>query len=353
MSNPSINPRVDLRSDTVTQPTEAMREAMAKALVGDDVLGDDPTAAALQARVAELMGKEAALFVPSGTMSNAIAVRTQTQPGDEIVAEATSHIYVYEGGGYAALSGCSIALVPGTHGLMKASDVARSIRKAEGSLSHFPNGRLVCVENTSNRGGGTIYPQDELDAIAEIAHSRDCAAHLDGARLFNAVVATGIAPSRVVRHYDTVSICLSKGLGAPVGSVLVGSADLIARAHRWRKLFGGGMRQVGILAAAGIHALDHHVERLADDHARARRLAEAIDAMDGYSVDLSAVVTNMAYITIGGGRGADSVVTALAAHDVDVLALGPDSLRVVTHLHLTDTDIDRAIAAFAATTAQP
>lgn len=338
--------RVDLRSDTVTQPTPAMREAMATAPVGDDVLGDDPTVKALEARLAEMLGKETALFVPSGTMSNGIAIRTHTQPGDEIITESTSHIYVYEGGGYAALSGCSVALVPGIRGLMDPADVAKAIRKADGSMSHFPNGSLVCVENTSNRGGGTVYPQDTLDAIATVARENDCAAHMDGARLFNAAVASGTSPARIVRDYDTISICLSKGIGAPVGSVLVGSENSIARAHRWRKLFGGGMRQAGILAAAGLHALDHHVDRLADDHRRARRLAEAVDAMDAFSVDLSTVETNMAYITTLDGPVAANVVTSLAEHGVDLMSLGPDSLRVVTHLHITDADIDRAMAAF-------
>ena len=351
MSNQEETTRIDLRSDTVTQPTPAMREAMAAAPVGDDVLGDDPTVKALERRMAELLGKEAALFVPSGTMSNAIAIRTHTQPGDEIITETTSHVYVYEGGGYAALSGCSVALVPGTRGLMDPADVTRAIRKAEGSLSHFPNGRLVCVENTSNRGGGTVYPQNTLDAIAAVARKNDCAVHLDGARLFNAAVASKAAPARVVRDYDTVSVCLSKGLGAPVGSLLVGTTTHIVRAHRWRKLFGGGMRQAGILAAAGLHALDHHVDRLADDHLRARRLAEAIDTMDAFAVNLSTVETNMAYITTLGGAVADRVVATLAKRGVDVMALGPDTLRVVTHLHITDADIDRAIAAFAAASA--
>ncbi len=229
--------RVDLRSDTVTQPIPAMRDAMQNAVVGDDVLGDDQTVIELQNRLAAMLGKEAALFVPSGTMSNAIAIRAHTNPGDEIVTESTSHIYVYEGGGYAALSGCSVALVPGKLGIMTPEDVAKAIRKGDGSLGHFPNGSLVCVENTSNRGGGTCYPQETLDAIAKIAHDNDCAAHMDGARLFNAAIATGTAPARIVRDYDSVSICLSKGLGAPVGSVLVGSSEFITLAHRWRKMF--------------------------------------------------------------------------------------------------------------------
>ncbi|HJM66116.1 MAG TPA: GntG family PLP-dependent aldolase [Candidatus Thalassarchaeaceae archaeon] len=337
--------RVDLRSDTVTQPTDAMRKSMASAPVGDDVLGDDQTVIELQNRLAEMLGKEAALFVPSGTMSNAIAIRTHTNPGDEIVTESTSHIYVYEGGGYAALSGCSVALVPGKLGIMTPEDVAKAIRKAEGSLGHFPNGSLVCVENTSNRGGGTCYPQETLDAIAKIAHDNDCAAHMDGARLFNAVIATGTDPARIVRDYDSVSICLSKGLGAPVGSVLVGSSDFIALAHRWRKMFGGGMRQAGVIAAAGLHALDFHIERMAEDHVLARKLAEAIDNMDGFEVDLSTVESNMVYISTE--SPASNVIQSLADNGIDALDLGPNMIRLVTHLHITEEDINRTITAFA------
>ncbi len=336
--------RVDLRSDTVTQPTAGMRDAMHTAAVGDDVLGDDPTVRKLEQHLATILGKEAALFVASGTMANAVAIRAHTSPGDEIITETTSHIYQYEGGGYAALSGCSISLVPGENGILNPKDVANAIRKAEGSLAHYPDGTLVCVENTSNRGGGTCYPQETLDEIARIAHENGCAAHIDGARLFNAVIATGVNPARMVRDYDSISICLSKGLGAPVGSVLVGSAEFIARAHRWRKMFGGGMRQAGVIAACGIYALEHHVERLADDHKRARRLAEAINSMDGFTVNLDSVETNMVYIE--GVLSAPQILEKLAAHGIDVLEVGPTAVRAVVHLHITDRDIDRTIEAF-------
>ena len=235
---------VDLRSDTVTKPTDEMREVISSAEVGDDVLGDDPTIIEVQKMISKMLGKEAALFVPSGTMSNAIAIRAHTNPGDEIITERTSHIYLYEGGGYATLSGCSVALVPSELGIMTPEDVEKAIRKGDGSLGHFPNGSLVCVENTSNRGGGTCYNQETLDAIAKVAHENDCAIHMDGARLFNAAIATGTDPARIVRDYDSISICLSKGLGSPVGSLLVGSFDFIALAHRWRKMFGGGMLSV-------------------------------------------------------------------------------------------------------------
>ena len=344
--------RVDLRSDTVTQPTPPMREAMAAAVVGDDVLGDDPTVIELQNRIAEMLGKEAALFVPSGTMSNAVAIKSQTKPGDEIVTHRKSHIYMYEAGGYAVLAGCSISLVEGEMGQMSPEDVQRAIRKVAGSDSHYPECTLICVENTANVGGGSIYDQETLDAICEVAHKNDCRAHMDGARMFNAVVASGTNPARMVRDFDTISICLSKGLGAPIGSVLVGDAATIAEAHRWRKMFGGGMRQSGILAAAGLYALENNIDRLGEDHARARRLAEALDAMEAYSIDLGAVQSNMVYINCK-KDGAKNLVNSLAEQGVDVLDLeqGVDygdisTVRAVVHLHITDEDVDRVIAAF-------
>ena len=337
---------VDLRSDTVTKPTDEMRQLIATAKVGDDVLGDDPTIIALQNMISELLDKEAALFVPSGTMSNAIAIRTHTKPGDEIITESTSHIYIYEGGGYAALSGCSVALVPGKLGIMTPEDVEKAIRKSDGSLGHFPNGSLVCVENTSNRGGGTCYSQENLDAIAKVAHDNGCAVHMDGARLFNAAIATGTNPARIVRDYDSISICLSKGLGSPVGSLLVGSSEFIAQAHRWRKMFGGGMRQAGVIAAAGIYALEHNISRLDEDHKRANKLAIAINEMDMFSVNIEGVQTNMVYIEINGDLNANQVVEKLAEHDVHVLALGDNLLRAVTHIHITDEDINKSINAF-------
>jgi threonine aldolase len=323
-----------------------MREEIMKAPVGDDVFGDDPTINTLQEMIANMLGMEAALFVPSGTMSNAVAIRTHTSPGDEIITEKTSHIYLYEGGGYAALSGCSIALVDSRLGIMKPEDVEKAIRKADGSGSHFPNGSLVCVENTSNRGGGTCYTQDALDSICEIAHNNGCKVHMDGARLFNATVAMSIAPNRMVRDFDSVSICLSKGLGAPVGSLLVGSSEFIERAHRWRKMFGGGMRQAGVLAAAGIYALKNNIQRLSEDHVRAKHLANAINSIEGFDVDLDGVQTNMVYVDITNGRDANEVVEALAEMDVDVLALGPHMLRAVAHLHISDSDIEKTIDAF-------
>ena len=338
--------RVDLRSDTVTQPTAAMRRCMVSSVVGDDVLGDDITVIKLQDHLADMFGKEAGLFVPSGTMSNAIAIRAHTNPGDEIITESTSHIYVYEGGGYAALSGCSIALVPGKMGLMNPVDVEKAIRKGDGSLGHYPNGSLVCVENTSNRGGGSCYSQEDLDEIARIAHKNDCAAHMDGARIFNASIYSGVDVKRMVRDYDSVSICLSKGLGVPVGSVLVGSSSFIALAHRWRKMFGGGMRQAGILASAGLYALDNHIERLSEDHIRAKKLAEAINNLEKFSVNLDTVQSNMVYVSVP-EKQATQTVEALSSHGVDTIEIGDSTIRAVTHLHITDEDIERTISAFA------
>lgn len=337
--------RIDLRSDTVTQPTPGMREAMANAIVGDDVLGDDPTVTELEHRMAQLLGKERGLLIPSGTMSNATAIRAQTEPGDEIVTERNSHIYIYEGGGFAALSGTSVALVKGNLGIMEPDEVSKAIRKGDGSLGHYPNGSMVCVENTSNRGGGTCYPLSKLDAIAEIARENSCRSHLDGARIFNASIATGDDASRIAKGYDSVSICLSKGLGAPIGSVLVSSEETIERAYRWRKMFGGGMRQAGIIAAAGIFALENNIERLNSDHNRARRLAEAISQMPEFSVNIKQVQTNMVYVTCKDGDS-DGLVSRLSNHGVDILAIDETSVRAVTHLHITDDDIERTIEAF-------
>ncbi len=339
-----LSDRVDVRSDTVTQPTSAMRTVMEKAPVGDDVLGDDPTVIELQNRVAEMFGKEAALFVASGTMANAIALRTHTNPGDEIICDKTAHIYKYEGGGYAALCGASISLVEGKGGLMTGEQVKKAIRKAEGSGSHYPDGTLVCVENTSNLGGGSCYEQKTLDEIAAVAKENGCATHIDGARIFNAAIATGVDVKRMCRDYDSVSICFSKGLGAPVGSVLVGSQKFINKAHRWRKMFGGGWRQAGIIASGALFALDNHVERLSEDHIRARKVAESINSLENFSVDLEAVQSNLVYVNCN--IPASEVVSSLSKHGVDLFDLPYNRVRVAIHLHITDEDVDKIIQAF-------
>ena len=337
---------IDLRSDTVTQPTEGMLDAMSKAVVGDDVLGDDPTVIELQNKAAKILGKEAGLYVPSGTMSNIVATRTHTSPGDEIVTEAHSHVYRYEGGAFAALSGCSVALVDGENGIMTPEQVSSSIRKAEGSLSHYPNGSLVCVENTAQGGGGTVYSQETLDEICKVAREKDCKLHMDGARLFNAVASSGTDPARMVRDFDTISICLSKGLGAPVGSVLVGSKDDLAQAHRWRKMFGGGMRQAGTIASAGIYALENNIERLSEDHRRARIFAEAVSEMPNFSINVENVQSNIVFIGVGKGN-TESIIEQLSTHGVDILSTDDSTIRAVFHLHITDEDLEKAIEAFA------
>ena len=319
---------------------------MSKAVVGDDVLGDDPTVQRLESMISELCGKDAGLFVPSGTMSNAVALKTHTTPGDEIITERYSHIYLYEGGGYAALCGSSIALPEGQNGLLSPELVEKSIRKQKGSQSHYPDGSLVCVENTANRGGGTCYQQDVLDAIAEVSKSKNCSTHIDGARIFNATVATKTPLSRMTRDYDSVSICLSKGLGAPVGSVLVGSNEFIEQAHRWRKMFGGGMRQSGILAAAGIYAIENNIERMEKDHSRAKTIARAIDEMDHVSVDVDAVQTNMVYFSAN-DYTASEVSQKMAKAGIDMFDISPTHCRIVTHLHITDEDVQGVIEALA------
>ncbi|MBT6179332.1 MAG: low-specificity L-threonine aldolase [Deltaproteobacteria bacterium] len=337
---------VDLRSDTVTRPTAAMKQAIVDAPLGDDVFGDDPTVVALQEKAAELLGKEAALFVPTGTMANQVCIRAHTEPGDEIICSADSHIYLYEGAGFAALSGVSVACVQGEAGILSADGVRAAVR-AEGSLSHYPVTSLVCLENTANRGGGSTYRMETILEIAEVAKEKKLKLHLDGARMFNAVVASGISAKEMVAPFDSISFCLSKGLGCPVGSLIVGSQAFIDRCHRFRKMFGGGMRQAGVLAAAGLYALENHIERMADDHRRARALAEAIGAIEGIEVSLESVKTNMVYIDISGtGHDAATVVDKLNAQEVALTAVSEHKLRAVTHLDVDDAGIHQAVAAF-------
>jgi threonine aldolase len=318
---------------------------MAEAAVGDDVFGDDPSVNALQELSAELLGKEAALFVPSGTMANQVAIRTHTEPGDEIIVETGAHIYQYEGAGYAALSGVGIRCVDGVRGLLDADLVRGGIRPA-GGLSHFPTTKLVALENTANRGGGTIYTLARVREIEIVVRAEGLRFHLDGARLFNAAVALGVPVADTAAPFDSISFCLSKGLGAPVGSLLVGSRTFIDRAHRFRKMLGGGMRQAGILAAAGLYALEHNVARMAQDHARARRLGAAMNEMEGIAVDLSTVETNMVYADVAGtGRDANAFVEGLATRGVLLVEVGPCVIRAVTHLDVDDAGIERTVEA--------
>ena len=326
---------VDLRSDTVTQPTPAMREAMMAAPLGDDVFGDDPTVNALQERIAGMLGFEAALFMPSGTQSNLCARLAHGGRGDEYIVGQLAHTYRYEGGGGAVFGSIQPQPLPNQpDGTLLLADIEAAIKPDD---PHFAKSRLLCLENTWN---GNALPLAYIEQAPALARRRGLATHLDGARLFNAAIASGVPAREITRHFDSVSVCFSKGLGAPVGSALCGSRELIARAHRIRKMAGGGMRQVGLLAAAADHALSHHIERLAQDHALARRLAEGLSGIPGLVV--TPPQTNILFAQVEGGRGA-----ALLEHlkSRGVLATGLIGLRFVTHLDIDAAGIDRAIAA--------
>lgn len=333
---------IDLRSDTVTRPTAAMRQAIANAEVGDDVLGDDPTVNRLQERIAGIMGKEAACFVPTGTMANQAAIRAQTEGGDEVIAHKDSHIINYETGAPAALSGVMVRTAEGDRGLFDADQVEALYRP---DSIHFPRTRLVVVENTQNRGGGAVWPIEQMARVARKAHDLGLRAHLDGARIWNACAATGIDPGEYARHFDTVSCCFSKGLGAPAGSAVCGDRATITRVHRFRKMFGGTMRQSGILAAAGLHALDHHRERLAEDHANAARFAELAGAIRGISVPLK-VETNLVFLDVDRTWGpAAELCQRLKADGVWMLPTLPQRVRAVFHLDVTRAMVEPAVAA--------
>mgnify|MGYP000986599626 FL=1 len=335
-------PLIDLRSDTVTKPSPAMRRAMLEAEVGDDVFGDDPTVNALELQVAQLLGKERAVFVPSGTMANQMAVGVHARPGDELLCDPNAHVYVWEGGGVARLSGVTARPIPpaSTTGLLSLEDLVDKIRPHD---SHYVHTRLVCLENTHNRAGGRVLPFEETGRISEWARANGLAMHLDGARLMNAVVASGIEAQRWGSLFDTISICFSKGLGAPVGSALVGPADLITRARRLRKVFGGGMRQSGFLAAAARYALDHHVDRLAEDHRNAQILADSVRDHRWMSLESGPVETNLVWIAIDPTwSDAHSVAAALKEHGVWVAALGRQVIRLCTHLDVSSADCRQA-----------
>jgi threonine aldolase len=333
-------PLIDLRSDTVTRPTPAMRRAMAEAEVGDDVLNEDPTVLRLQEKAAELLGKEAALFVPSGTMANQIAVGVHTRHGDEVVCDPTAHVYLWEGGGIARLWGVTTRTIEPSQGLLTLADLHGKIRPDD---SHYVHTRMISLENTHNRAGGRVHPITVVAEVSGWARAHNLAMHLDGARLMNAVVASGISASEWARYFDTVSICFSKGLGAPVGSALVGSADVIHEAHRLRKVLGGGMRQAGVIAAGALHALEHHVDRLVDDHQNARLLAAAVQETRGLSLESGPVETNLVWITVDPALGtAKEVAARLRSDGVLVSALGPQTLRACTHLDVSRDDAERA-----------
>jgi threonine aldolase len=333
---------IDLRSDTLTKPTPEMREAMMAAEVGDDVFAEDSSVNQLEARVAELLGKEAALYVPSGTMSNQIAVRVHCGPGDEFICEADCHIFNYEQAAYAQLFGIAARPIEGEYGVVELEQLVDRIRPKN---DHSPRTRLVCLENTHNRGGGRIQPYDTVVEICRWAAEHGLVRHLDGARLFNATVATGIPLADWAGHFDTVSVCFSKGLGAPVGSALAGPNELIRQARRVRKALGGGMRQAGVFAAAALYALDHHVDRLAEDHQKARILAEAIRDTGGLQLDPDIVDTNIVIF-----RLAPELTTAaqfcagLCDRGVAMMTVGSQRVRAVTHLDVSHADVEQAAA---------
>jgi threonine aldolase len=329
---------IDLRSDTVTRPTPAMLAAMMAADVGDDVYGEDPTVNALQRAAAARFGMQAALFCPSGTMTNQIAIKLHTRPGDEVICHELSHVHLYEAGGIAFHSGASVALLRGGRGTFTAADVAAALNDPDDV--HRPVSRLVVVENTVNKGGGACWDLAELRRIRALCDARGLALHLDGARLFNALVARRESARDHGALFDTISVSLSKGLGAPVGSLLLGSEATIAQARRLRKLFGGGMRQAGYLAAAGLYALDHHVERLAEDHARARRLAADLAGLP-WVAEVLPVETNVVLCRLDPAVPPARVIERLAAHGVRASSMGGQTLRFVFHLQVDDAQVDR------------
>ena len=332
---------VDLRSDTVTRPSVGMRKAMTEAKVGDDVLGDDPTVRVLEERMASLLGKEAALYVPSGTMANLLGILTQTSPGDEIILDRNCHIINYEAGGSAVVGGVQFYTLDSPDGFLPEDELERAVRPVN---IHHAKTTLVTVENTHNRGGGRIYPIERLEAVSKFAAARGLRLHMDGARLANAVVATGITFERYGALADSINICFSKGLGTPVGSILISDSETVEKARFWRKRLGGAMRQVGILAAACLYALDNNVERLADDHARAARIGRIVEETTGMEL-VFPVDTNIVIFTIGGADAAE-FVSKLADKGLLALAIGPGRVRMVTHLDITDDDIDYFEEAF-------
>ena len=335
--------KIDLRSDTVTLPTDEMREAMNNAEVGDDVYQEDPTINRLEELAAKKLGKEAALFVPSGTMGNLIAVLTHCQRGDEVILEMDSHIYYYEVGGMSAVAGVIPRLVVGDNGILNPQDIKRALRDEN---LHYPKTTLICVENTHNRAGGTIVPPKVTEEICQLAHQRNIQVHLDGARIFNAAVALNLEPALLTKNVDSVMFCLSKGLSAPVGSILSGSEEFIQKARKNRKMLGGGMRQAGILAAAGIIALENMVERLEEDHKNARILGEGLDGIGGIKVDLETVQTNMVYFDLNeSGINTYQFLPKLAEYNILGSPRPPTKVRLVTHHGISEEDIYTTIKA--------
>lgn len=331
---------IDFRSDTVTKPVPAMLEAMRNAPVGDDVFGEDPSINELEQKAARLFGMEAGIFCPSGTMTNQIAIKCHTQPGDEVICDENAHVYQYEGGGIAFNSGASVRLLAGNRGRITAAQVEAAINPDDVHRAHTS---LVCLENTSNRGGGSCYDFEEMRRIAAICKQHSLAFHLDGARVWNAIVAKGENPIEYGRIFDSISICLSKSLGCPVGSVLLGSAAFVRKARRIRKVFGGGMRQAGYLAAAGIYALDHHIGRLEEDHRHARLIAAALEQKSFVKMVLP-VETNIIIFELDDSVAAPAFVTRLKEQNILGYAIAPDRVRLVVHLDITPAMVEKTIS---------
>lgn len=330
--------KIDLRSDTVTRPTEAMRQAMFAAPVGDDVFGEDPSVKELEEYAARLFDMEAALFCPSGTMTNQLAIKVHTQPGDEVICDHTAHIYIHEGGGIAFHSGCSVRLLPGDRGRFTAQEVIDNINTID---VHHPVTRLVSIENTCNKGGGSIWDFDEIIRIRRVCTDYDLKLHLDGARIFNALAATGDDPAQFGRAFDSVSVCLSKGLGAPVGSLLLGHRDFIRQARRFRRMMGGGMRQAGYLAAAGTYALKNNISRLTDDHTRAVALGKMVQQLS-FVEEILPIETNIVLFRLNDAMSAATFIKMLAEKDMLVMPFGKQYIRMVTHLDIDDDHLAEA-----------
>ncbi len=329
---------IDLRSDTTTLPTAEMKNAMMEAQVGDDVFREDPATLELEEYAARLFGMEAALFCPSGTMTNQIAIKLHTQPGDEVICDELAHVYQYEGGGIAFNSGCSVQLLHGDRGRFTAEDVQGAINNPKDV--HKPLSRLVVVENTCNKGGGAIWDFNEIKAIRQVCNNEKLKFHLDGARLFNAIVETNIAPGMFGNVFDTISICLSKGLGAPVGSLLIGSKNDMLKARRIRKVFGGGMRQSGFIASAGLYALKNHVERLKEDHSKAKELEAALGQCS-WVKNILTVESNIVIFDIREDLEPETILQKLATHQIKAVPFGPRTIRMVTHLNISNKMIKK------------
>lgn len=342
---------IDLRSDTVTKPTQEMRDAMYRAEVGDDVYGEDPTVQELEELAAELLGKEAALFVTSGTQGNQIAVLTLTRPSQEVLLEADSHLFYYEAGAVAALAGVQTRTLAGERGVVSVEAIQAAIRAKD---IHQPKTALICLENTHNRAGGAVLPLAYMEQVAKLGQEQHIPIHLDGARVWNAAIALGVATKEVTKHVDTVQVCLSKGLSAPVGSILAGSASFIEEARFWRKRLGGGMRQAGLMAAPGIIALTQMIERLEEDHIRAKRLAKELMQIEGFDLQAEHVETNIVLVdTTASGLTSEEVLRRLKEeHRILGTSFGPSTVRLMTHREVTDEQITRTIDAFYAMSKQ-